>query len=284
MMYYGIRNNNFALVDYALENGADINTISDNVYVGYENTIHEAIEVNSFPNWNMIRYLIDKGADTNYIVSSVYDISILIGKIKNQSILELESAIIFANSSKTDINIEDTSGHNALFWAIDIAINNENADMYMRLISTLIEKGVKVSDKALKRALHPYLQSQFYDFASGDGLYTMTKMVLEAADNQGVKFPYSDILHDAIVGNTEAVSQKVKKGDFNALELETERRAVLFYTAAYGSVDTLKLIMEKGNYNFDVKRIDEKTVCSTLLDAAALGNNVEVTEYLIQFE
>lgn len=288
MMYYGIMNDNFSMVDYALENGADISNLSEEFYmgsgIGYGNTVHEAIEVNSFPNWSMLRYLIDHGADTNYTVDPILNISMLIGKIKNKSVLELESAIILAEAPQTDINAEDTSWHNALFWAVDIAVNNEDADMYLRLISTLIEHDAEVNDDTLMQALNPsYITDKsYYDYAGSNGLYPMTKMVVEAADKQGVKFPYSDILHDAIIGDTESVFEKVKIGELEKLDIEAEQRAVLFYTAAYGSIDTLKLVMEKGDYNFDVERLNGNLICPALLDAAALGNNTEMIEYLIQ--
>ncbi len=288
MMYYGIKNENYSMVESALEKGADISKLPEELYkgsgIGYGNTVHEAIEINTFPNWNMLRYLIDNGADTNYIVDSISDVSMLTGIIKNKSVLKLESAVILAEASQTNVNAEDTSGHNALFWAVDIAVNNENADMYLRLISALIEHDAEVDEDTLLNALNPsrITDASYYDYAGGNGLYPMTRMIVEAADKQGVEFPYSDILHDAIIGETEAVSEKVKNGELESLDSETERRAVLFYTAAYGSVDTLKLIMEKCDYSFDIERINGNLICPNLLDAAALGNNAQMIEYLIR--
>lgn len=250
-----IQSGNLERVKEAIEDGANINKIKVSLF-SEENPVIIAINKN---NGKIARYLIENGADANYADSS------------GRSLLMFEAYNIEPSFCKllinhgAKVNTEDKKGYSAIEYVLDHSRRETTENDIDETITLLLEHGAKVRPITLKAALK----------AGGDGVenrYGLVKRILEGSVKLGLKSELDPALEASILGQPSKVEELIKA---NKIKKEDEQQ-ILFYTAAFGNSETMKLLEKKG---LKLEAIDKNGY--TPLIVASYYGNLETTKYLL---
>lgn len=134
--------NNYEVAQKLLDNGADINMLSDDGY----NIIMDTCKPN---NMELLKFLVERGCDVNAKYKST-GLSILNCSMINDN-LEMFNYLI---DNGADINVKDIFGNTLLVNTIQKV--NKNKDKYEKYINILLEKGVDTSGVELNTSGYIY--------------------------------------------------------------------------------------------------------------------------------
>ncbi len=255
--YNAIENGNLEIVKECIEDGENMNEM--NVKSSYESSPFKlAIEKS---NKKIAEYLIENGADVNYDCKtgdSLLMFSAYNADYKFSDLLIKQGA---------DINYKANKGNCKGYTVIDFALQSikDESDVE-KVVNFLIDKGAKVTKKSLESTR---------DISRGKGYcrYGLVQKVLELTQKEGYESKLTPGLEAAILGDSDKVNDYIKN---NKIDKDDEEQ-ILFNTAAFGKIETLKFLKEKG---IDFEKKDGNG--NTLLTTAAKYGNLEVVEFLLE--
>jgi ankyrin repeat protein len=251
-LYAGIKNGNLEQVKEGLQEGANINKI-EGMWILEPNPIKIAIQSNKK---KIAEYLLEHGADANYVDNS--GISLLMYSAYNTNLHFCELLL----QHKAKVNITDNGGYTALEYALDNWDRISNEKEISQIITLLIAHGAKIQPKTLNAA-----------FKHADKCrYGLTNRILKDLKKAGYKSGLNELIESAISGDSNKVDYLIKNDKMK----KDDELQVLFYTAAFGKVDTIKNLLKKG---LDLKTIDLSK--NTLLIIASKYGNLDMVKYLL---
>ena len=230
-------------------NGADLNFTN-----AYGNTcLHFALAEGDF---TVAKYLINKKMGIN---SQEYEFDqtplFIAAKRENTTAVDL------LLEKGVDVNVCDTDGKNALFYALECPA------IFRRLVAQGIDTSKK--DKEGKCVIH---------YAAIEGNVECMKILVESKADIKVAtdyFGFHAIHCAAMNGNREIVGLLLNNGeDIDARD--SYGKTPLMWAAGNGHLDIVKFIVEKGD---DVSTTDE--LGNTPLHWAATNGQIKVIEYLL---
>jgi len=253
-------NGNFEGIKEALDEGADINQFRQRI-AGESNPVSYAID-NGYSE--VAKYLIELGADPNH---SEYNkdsrkVTLLMWMAANAS--EDFCSLLLEKGAKIDTN--DGKGQTAISWLCQ-APNNKETDE-IDTFNLLLKYGAKINKEDFYATIR-LSNGTYYDYSIN---YNFAQNVLQELINQGVSSDVDKALEQAILGNSSNTYELVNSGEFKDEDIQI----ITFFTAAFGSVETLKLLEEKG---CDINRLDDNR--RSLLMIAAHYGNLDMVKYLV---
>lgn len=255
-LYSGIMDNNLELMNEALEDGANINKIEVS---GMSESNPIWIAIKTHRDKRIIEYLINRGADVNYrdekgqLLLSFYAYNIEVDFCE----------LLIKRGAKVNEEYEgDTALEYALGYRGGDKSTEENVDY---LVTMFLEHGAKIRPVTLKAAL---------DTTKGSfmNLYRINKKILEGLIKSGYESGLDTAVEAAILGESSKLDNLIKS---NKVRKEDEQQ-ILFYTAAYGSVETIKLLESKG-----IQLESSNEYKYTPLILASYYGNLDVVKYLV---
>lgn len=255
-LYAGITTRNIQIVKEALEDGANINKL-DILPASKENPI--TLSLVGSPNDNIATYLLENGADPNYI--SIYGYSLLMFSAYNND--PYFCKLLLQHGAKIDT--EDSNGYTALEAIFSYPRQSTENDIN-EVITSLLDAGAKIKPLTLKAAL----QGEDHTAAIR---YAITKRILEGLINAGFKSELDPALEAAMLGDSSKLNELIKA---NKIQKNDEKK-ILFYTAAFGSSETLELLK---NIGLDLEATDDHNNYTPLIIASHYGN-LDVVKYLL---
>lgn len=250
----GIQSGNLERVKEAIEDGANLNKIKVSL-VSDENPVVLAITKNQD---KIAEYLINNGADANYTDNSGR--SLLMFSAYNMDVSFCE--LLIKHGAK--VNQEDKNGYTALEYVLDHSRKATTERDINQIISVLLEHGAQIRPITLKAALKE-------DFSDSESRYSIINRVVQRLIKEGKKPDINDVFKAAIIGDFPKISELIKA---NKMQKEDEEQ-ILFFTAAFGKVETMKLLEGK---EVDIKTCDK--LKNTLLIVASQYGNLEMVKYL----
>ncbi|MDD3173813.1 MAG: ankyrin repeat domain-containing protein [Herbinix sp.] len=251
----GIESGNLERVREAIEDGANLNKIKVS-YVSYENPVMIALMKNQD---KIAKYLIENGADVNYADSSGRSLLMYSAYITDISFCEF----LIKNGAK--VGKEDKNGYTALDYVLKHSKKDTNENDIDSIITILLKNGAKVRPITLKAAMNG-------SYTDNENRYGLVNRVTVELIKEGYKTEINKGLEAAIVGASDKVRNLIKE---DQIQKEDEQK-ILFYTAAFGEVETMKLLVNKGD---DLKSCDDYK--NTTLIVAAQYGNLEMVKYLL---
>ena len=256
-LYSGIIDNNLELISEALEDGATINKIEGRGSLE-PNPIWITTDKYTL-NYRISEYLINQGADVNYPNKDGETLLSFYAYNTNVHFCEL----LINHGAKIDT---EENGYTALEYALDHyggeVATEKNVD---RIITMLLEHGAKIRPKTLEVAL----KAGHGDFTY---MYRINKRILEGLIKEGYKSGLDPALEATILGESSKLDTLIKD---NKMKKEDEQK-ILFYTAAYGNVETMKLLEDKG-----LQLESSNQYKYTPLIIASYYGNLDMVKYLI---
>lgn len=256
-LYIAIDLGNLEQINEALEDGANINKL-EGLPLDEVNPLKISLGRN---NERITEYLIERGADVNY--TDKYSTSLLMSTAYNTNVHLSE--LLIKHGAKIDQ--KDKKGDTALEYLLQGRNKTRTEKIIHRMITLLIDNGAKIRPNTLKAALNGYNSN-----GDGDGMYSVVKRILEGLIKEGYKSGLDSVFEAAILGDSSKVGELIKE---NKLKKENEQQ-ILFYTAAFGKVETIKLLEEKG---LGLDSSDSNK--NTLLIIASQYGNLEMVKYLL---
>lgn len=256
-LYRGIEENNIKLIDEALSEGCDINNI-DYIKVGELKPIFIAMNNNNENNREVVKYLIEKGADANSCREDGTSILMAMAEDNNDDICNL------LLDRGANIKYKDNKGYTALEHAV---FGRENENRIMSTVELFLQRGSVVEPKTLEVALKG--RSIYND---GDGNYALVKMIVENLAKNNYKSSLNPAVEAAVLGKSEKVRKLINSGKMN----DKDKKSILFYTAAFGDVETIKLLQEK---DLSLNICDNYGM--SVLTIASRYGNLDVVKYLL---
>lgn len=258
-LYTGISDGNLEQVKEGLEDGADINKIK-----GFKSSESNPVILATLKNNRKVaEYLLKNGADANYTDSSGF--SILMFEAYNTDAYYCEILMKYG----ANITQEDKKGYTALEYVLDHSIRDTTENNIENIITIFLKSGAKIRPVTLIAALKG---GYVYGYNNRDCFYSLIKRVLESLIKEGYKSGLDPVLEAAILGESFKADKLIKT---NKMKKENEQQ-ILFYTAAFGNVETIKLLEEKG---LDLKTTDK--LKNTPLIIASQYGNLEIVKYLL---
>ena len=246
---------NIEIVKENLEDGANINKVN----VALESEQNPIILAVTNNRDKLAKYLIENGADANYTDSSGRSLLMFLTRNDNTSFCEL----LIKHGAKIDK--EEKNGYTALEYLLDHSRSKTTEKNMDSILTILLNNGAKIRPITLKAAL----KGEANGYVTS---YSLVKRILEGVIKSGNKSEINPILEAAILGESLKEDELIKA---NKMKKDEEQR-ILFYTAAFGKVETLKLLENKG---ISVNSLD-KLKNTTLIIASQYGN-IEVVKYLL---
>lgn len=256
-LYVGIKNGNIEQVKEGIQEGANINKI-ESIFLSESNPFIIALTENED---KIAEYLIDQGANVNY--SDNLGRSLLMFSAYNTD--EEFCNLLIKHGAKVDK--ADKSGDTALEYALHDSSKMNTEQDIDNLITILINQGEKIKSNTLKAAL-----KADDDYGDGHCRYGVMKRILKGLISDGYKSGLDPTLEASMIGNSSKVDELIKS---NKMKDETKQQ-ILFYTAAFGNVDTLKLLQENG-VDFNSRDRNKNT---PLIIASQYGN-LQMVKYLL---
>ena len=257
-LYSGIEQNNVKLIDEALEEGCDINE-SDYINNGESKPIFRAINNNNENNREIVKYLIEKGADANSCREDGTSILMIMAEDNNDDLCNL------LLDKGANIKYGDDKGYTALEYAV---FGREDENRIMSTVELFLQRGSVVGPKTLEAAFKG--RSIYND---GDGNYALVKMILEKLLKNKYKSSLNPTVEAAMLGKSEKVRKLINSGEMN----DEDKKSILFYTAAFGDVETIKLLEEK---DLSLNICDNYGM--SVLSIASKYGNLDVVKYLLE--
>ena len=260
-LYYGITKGIKESILEAVDEGADINKIEG---LSGDDAIPLWLAYNSF-HPEQIPLLLSLGADPNIVNSQ--GITPLMFAAYNGDPQTVKLYIDFG----TDINAVDKDGDTVLEYAVD---GRFPGDITLEIVELLLESGLEVHKNTLEQALKGCEYIPGVDEKDGNGQYELIRVLLNKSIEKGYKTGLSDNKVYAILGKTDLLIENIEKGNIKEKEVKT----ILFYSAAFGSSETLELLAD--NYPLIEFRDSNGR---TLLHIASMFGNLDCMKYLIAY-
>lgn len=246
---------NYAVVDEAIEDGSDINhlhlRLKDSIAGLNTNAINFALR---WRNEAMERYMILKGADVNRR-ESVLSANLLETGAKNCDIAFCDLLL----KHGAEINPADSGSDTILDYAAE---GRGEERFVIATAAFLIQHGAKVTEKTLQTSAE-----------RNKCLYGLQRFLLKKLLEEGKKSGLDPTLEAAMLGDSSKLNGLVNAGKMR----KEDENKILFFTASFGKVDTMKLLQSKG---LNLRAIDEKR--NTLLMVASQNGNLEMVKYLVE--
>ena len=252
--YYAIGAGNFEAVESFIENGMDPDKI--NLFTVGVNGVNSLRIAFNYGDKNMVKKLLDLGADPNYTDSLGISQLMWVSGVShtNRDVVDIEYVRLLLQYG-ANVAPVNRGGIPALDYAAK-AGETEIFDL-------LLEYGGAVSKKTF-----PLVWKQ-RDSVTYFGIVNRVAKESLSAD---IALDIDPILEAAVTGDTVKTKTLVQQDGLN----ESNADLVLHYTAAFGTAETLELIWAKSAELTGLKLSD-------LLYPAALYNNLDVVQYLLQY-
>lgn len=255
---YAIEKNNINLIDEALEDGCNIDNIGY-IDIGETKPIFRALNNNNVNNRDVVTHLIKKGADVNSCRDDSTSILMVMASESNNEICKL------LLDYGANINYKDKTGYTAIEYA---ASGSEDENRIMSTIKLFLDNGGKITLNTLEAVFKGRSINN-----DGDGKYALVNFVLKNLIDNNYKSELKPVVEAAILGESNKVKSLIYKSDLN----EDDRNIVLFYTAAFGDVETIKALQEKCT-NLEIYN----NYGMSILTIASKYGNIEVVKYLLE--
>jgi ankyrin repeat protein len=252
---YAVQGGNLELVKESLADGANINQISS-IPLKENNPVRLAM---SMQQEDIAEYLAEHGADANYTDS--YGTTQLMYYASNTRIPMCE--LLLKQGAKVDQT--DKDGLTALDYALRAGVKFSTDQEVNRLLNLLFEHGAKVNSNSLQSALNGY---EKYTYCR----YGTVKRILEETLKAGIPSGLDPVLEAAMQGKSADVDRLIQS---RQMKKEDEQK-VLFFTAAFGNVDTIKLLKTNG---LDLQAKDARG--NNALIIASTYGQLEIVRYLL---
>lgn len=257
-LYEGIIVNNMEEIKEALEDGANINEIKGRLP---SDTIPVWIATKHAMSPRILEYLINRGADVN--IPKADGISLLGFWANNTDVNFCE--LLIKHGAKADY--ENKTGYTPLEYVLDYNNRATGTEKNIDTIVTmLLENGAKIRPESLQAALYGV-----YGPLSKT-TYRVKKRILEGLLQAGYKSGLDPELEAALLGDSSRLNTLIKAGK---MKKENEEQ-ILFSTAAFGSVETMKLLKNSG---IDLAFRDKYGY--TPLIVASYYGNLDMVKYLV---
>lgn len=250
----GINDRNLERVKEALEDGANINKIKISL-VSEENPVILALTKNNNQN-KIAEYLIEKGADVNYSDGSGR--SLLMFSAYNTD----ASFCKFLIDHGAKIDTEDKQGYTALEYVLEHSTRGTTEKNMDNIVTMFLEHGAKIRPITLKAAMKSERESK----------YGLINRIMKELIKSGYNSELNPVLEEAILGESLKINELINNNQMK----QEDKQQILFYTAAFGSVETMKILEDNG---IDINVID-KFKNSTFIIASEYGN-LEMVKYLL---
>ena len=217
-----------------------------------------AVKVSTF---DFAYYIIDHGANIQFVDRDGQNELMFLNQY--QYSIEYSKFIKKLIENGCDINVMDKDGNNVLEDAVvkiknDMALNVHEK----KRIELLLEQGADLRPKMLS-----VLKEQQYI------CYSALKVLSDGLRKSNMRPESEDCVDAVILGDTEGFLRFFANREYN----EEEKKRIVFYTAAVGTVDQLKQEISIWNIPFDYT----DRIGNNLLMAAAAAGNEEVYFELI---
>lgn len=280
-LYEAIVVNNLEEINEALNDGADIDNFTGRLPRDSSPLWHA---FKHSPSKRIPEYLIEKGADVNI----PQDGSSLLGWMAVNCDVHF-CELLIKHGAK--VNYEEKNGNTPLEDVLDYGTRATCIEKNINTIVTLmLDNGAKIRPESLVAVLKG-VQSRSSKFN-----YLVKRRVLEGLSKEGYKSGLDPVLEAALLGKSDRVAELIKAGKMqtedevridgyteppsNIPRTETNETTygehILYATAAFGSVETMKILAQKG---FDLKYKDGGRV--TLLMVASNYGNLDMVKYLL---
>jgi ankyrin repeat protein len=249
---------NLELAKESIESGANINEI----HVTPNSKVNPLYLSMSQYSHNIFMSLLEQGADSNYVDKNKFSLLMYAAGARR-----LGSSADFIASAEycelllkygADVNKVGRNGLTALDYAVR---NSQNPD----IIKILLENGAEVHLKTLTAAI------KIYNHGLCD--YWVVKELASRLNKKGIKTGLDPVLQAAILGDSSKVSELVKSSKLKS----RHKKNVLFFTAAFGGTDILKLLENTG---LSLDTVDSSEY--SLLQIAAQNGNLNNVKYLLE--
>jgi ankyrin repeat protein len=254
-LYNSIVDGNLEGVKEALKDGANINKIEG---VSSEKSNPTTFAFNSHKD-KIAEYLIEHGADTNYTDSSGLSLLMFSAWNTEASFCEL----LIKHGAKTDK--QNKNGYTAIEYVLDHSGRGTSENNIDNMITMLLKHGAKIRPITLKAAM-------WGNNSDDNDKYKIVKRILGGLIKSGNKSGLNAIVEAAILGNSTKVDELIKDKEMS----KDDEQQILFYTAAFGKVETMKLLKNK---DVDLKKRDKRN--NTSLIVASRYGNLEMVKYLM---
>lgn len=164
-----------------------------------------------------------------------------------------------------NIKYGDDKGYTALEYAV---FGREDENRIMSTVELFLQRGSVVGPKTLEAAFKG--RSIYND---GDGNYALVKMILEKLLKNKYKSSLNPTVEAAMLGKSEKVRKLINSGEMN----DEDKKSILFYTTAFGDVETIKLLQEK---DLSLNICDNYGM--SVLSIASKYGNLDVVKYLLE--
>lgn len=238
----------------ALEEGANPNNLN-----GY-NPLYMALLDNQK---EIVEILLENGADPNYLdrykltplmhAAGAYNYS----AVYKTGIIGLENCQMLVEHG-VDINLIGRDGNTALDYAV---LHGDE-----KIVDYLLENGAEIRPQTLDAARNGYGRAEYTRYGLQN---TILKGLLATGKESGL----DPVLEAAILGNVTKEADLIKDGKLK----DKYKTEVLFNTAAFGDLDTLKLLENEG---LSLTTLDDKG--ANLLQISAKYGQLKIVEYLIE--
>ena len=241
-------------VKEAVKDGVNLNWIISHDETRFSPSDHNPVTLAmDRNNYDLAKYLIEQGADPNYMGTNGFS---LLMEAASSNDIEFCDLLLKHGAKIDQKGKKDYAGYTALEF---VYVENDDCNM----MTFLLKHGAKITPLTLKVAMgSPNVYSR----------YKLNQRILKELLATGQKSGLSPILESAILGESKKVAEFANAGDLN----KEDRQKVLFSTAAFGDVETMKLLLSKG---LDIQSLDQSM---TLLDIAAKYNNKDMVKFLYE--
>ena len=250
--------------------------LEDVIYISNRNIWDQAIAEGwplRKPGRSVFRYAMEEGTEdfAYYIIDHGADIQYVDAEGENELMylnqfgycVQYRKYVEKLVENGCDINAVDLAGHNVLE---DAVLESEslpgNNMLEKKIIKLLIEKGA-----LLRPEMMSVLKEQQWV------CYAALREISDGLRNSNLSMKAADCVDAVILGDQKLFSEFLKAQEYS----EEEKKKIVFYTAAVGTVEQLKQEMSVWNVAFDY--ID--SAGNNLLMAAAAAGNEEVYFMLV---
>lgn len=231
-LYSGIMNHNLEQAKEGIEDGENLNKI-EGIWRVETNPFLIAIHEESHA---IGQYLLENGADVNYTDASGKSLLMRMSDEPNVEFCKL----LLKHGAKVDF--ADEQGNTALEYVLKGDITDINGDSNEEkvndIITIMLRQGAKINSKTLQAAISGRDNSKDDDMCR----YTLVHRILKGLLREGEKSNLNPSVEAAMLGKREELQTLIR---YNKFKNEDEK-TILLYTAAFGDVETIKLLEDKG--------------------------------------